>query len=78
MNVAPVIWRWFNGTHKEQLLATDCSLKFPEWFSLNTTDSLGAKKYNWPDHKLFTFFFVNHFVKKKGTWTQNMIKTAFP
>lgn len=26
----------------------------------------------------FTFFFVNHFVKKKGTWTQNMIKTAFP
>lgn len=46
--------------------------------STSPTILLGAKKYNWPDRKLLTFFFVNHFLKKKGTWTQNMIKTAFP
>lgn len=63
----------------ETLLATDCSPRgFLRGFHSASTPPSGSSEYNWPDHKLFTFLFVNHFVEKKDAWTQNMIKTAFP
>lgn len=45
-----------NGAQKECYWHTS-PLKLPEcFFLLSTANSLGAVKYNWPDHKLFTFF----------------------
>lgn len=56
----------------------NCSLKF-SWMDFAQYQlSLWELKAQLARSQLLTFFFVNHFLKKKGTWTEVWLKTAFP